>query len=122
MAGFLPSIVVRAMCKASRGEVGTVSSPTAGAHFASGMRKVGGKEADPRMIVFNSNFVCNPVRFVRETLQGLGRRCILHRQNSLVRVVPLLQALFDPTYALFPSLSPTFLPFFILLQVWGLIA
>ena len=74
----------------------------------SGMGKVGGKEADSRIVVFNSNFVCNPVMFIRETLQGLGRRCILHGQNSLVRVAQLVQALFDPTYALFTYLS-TFL-------------
>ena len=86
----------------------------------SGMGQAGGKEAQSRIIVFN--FVCNPVRFVRRTLQGLGSRWLLHRQSRLVRGAQLLQALFDPTYTLFPSLSPTFKPFFSLLQFRGLIA
>lgn len=57
----------------------------------------------------NSNFVCNPVMFIIETLQGLGKSCIFHRQNPLVKVAHLLPALFDPTYVLFPSFSSTFL-------------
>lgn len=131
--GWLPhSILVRALCRG----MGLVPPAEEGSAWSihleqehvslvcvpSGMGKVGGKEAGSRILVFNSNFVCNPVMFITEILQGLGRRCILHGQNSLPRVAQLLQALFDSTHALFPSLSPPFLPFLILLQVKGLIA